>query len=48
MRKSLLALTAAAFGIGTTEFIIMGLLPQLATDFNISIPKAGTLVSGMR
>jgi DHA1 family inner membrane transport protein len=46
MRKSLLALTAAAFGIGTTEFIIMGLLPQLATDFNISIPKAGTLVSG--
>ena len=46
MRKSLLALTAAAFGIGTTEFIIMGLLPQLATDFSISIPKAGTLVSG--
>jgi DHA1 family inner membrane transport protein len=46
MRKSLLALTAAAFGIGTTEFIIMGLLPQLASDFEISIPKAGTLVSG--
>jgi DHA1 family inner membrane transport protein len=46
MRKSLLALTAAAFGIGTTEFIIMGLLPQLAGDFQISIPKAGTLVSG--
>jgi MFS transporter, DHA1 family, inner membrane transport protein len=46
MRKSLLALTAAAFGIGTTEFIIMGLLPQLATDFSISIPKAGALVSG--
>jgi DHA1 family inner membrane transport protein len=46
MRKSLLALTAAAFGIGTTEFIIMGLLPQLAADFNVSIPKAGTLVSG--
>ncbi|WP_263380856.1 MFS transporter [Granulicella paludicola] len=46
MRKSLLALTAAAFGIGTTEFIIMGLLPQLAEDFHVSIPKAGTLVSG--
>jgi DHA1 family inner membrane transport protein len=46
MRKPLLALTAAAFGIGTTEFIIMGLLPQLAGDFGISIPKAGTLVSG--
>lgn len=46
MRKSLLALTAAAFGIGTTEFIIMGLLPQLADGFKISIPKAGMLVSG--
>lgn len=46
MRKSLLALTAAAFGIGTTEFIIMGILPELAHDFSVSIPKAGTLVSG--
>jgi DHA1 family inner membrane transport protein len=46
MRKPLLALAIAAFGIGTTEFIIMGLLPDLARDFNVSIPKAGTLVSG--
>ena len=46
MRKPLLALAVAAFGIGTTEFIIMGLLPDLARDFAISIPKAGTLVSG--
>lgn len=46
MRKSLLALTAAAFGIGTTEFIIMGILPELATDFRVSIPRASTLVSG--
>ena len=45
MRKPLLALAVAAFGIGTTEFIIMGLLPDLAKDFNVSIPKAGTLVS---
>ena len=45
MRKPILALTAAAFGIGTTEFIIMGLLPQLAGDFRVSIPKAGVLVS---
>ena len=45
MRKPLLALAVAAFGIGTTEFIIMGLLPNLAQDFNVSIPKAGTLVS---
>ena len=45
MRKPLLALAVAAFGIGTTEFIIMGLLPNLAQDFDVSIPKAGTLVS---
>ncbi|MGI4758626.1 MAG: MFS transporter [Janthinobacterium lividum] len=45
MRKPLFALAVAAFGIGTTEFIIMGLLPDLAHDFNVSIPKAGTLVS---
>ena len=45
-RNSILALTTAAFGIGTTEFIIMGLLPDLARDFHVSIPKAGILVSG--
>jgi DHA1 family inner membrane transport protein len=45
MRKSLLALAVAAFGIGTSEFIIMGLLPDLAKSFSISIPKAGVLVS---
>jgi DHA1 family inner membrane transport protein len=45
MRKPLLALAVAAFGIGTTEFIIMGLLPDLARDFAVSIPKAGVLVS---
>jgi len=38
MRKSLLALAVAAFGIGTSEFIIMGLLPDLAKSFSISIP----------
>jgi DHA1 family inner membrane transport protein len=46
MRKPLLALAVAAFGIGTSEFIIMGLLPNLAHDFRVSIPKAGILVSG--
>ena len=45
MRKSLLALTASAFGIGTTEFVIVGLLPQLSHSFSVSIPKAGVLVS---
>jgi MFS transporter, DHA1 family, inner membrane transport protein len=43
---SLLALAVAAFGIGTSEFIIMGLLPGLAQSFQVSIPKAGMLVSG--
>ncbi len=46
MRKPLLALAASAFAIGTTEFVIMGLLPDLARSFAVSIPKAGLLVSG--
>lgn len=45
MRKSILALTIAAFGIGTSEYVIMGLLPDLAQSFGISIPKAGIIVS---
>lgn len=43
---SLIALAIAAFGIGTTEFIIMGLLPQVATDLRVSIPAAGLLIGG--
>jgi MFS transporter, DHA1 family, inner membrane transport protein len=46
MRIPLLALAVAAFGIGTSEFIIMGLLPNLSVSFHVSIPKAGMLVSG--
>ncbi len=46
MRLPLLALAISAFAIGTSEFIIMGLLPDLAHSFNVSIPKAGLLVSG--
>jgi DHA1 family inner membrane transport protein len=46
IRKSLLALAVSAFGIGTTEYVIMGLLPELAADFHVSIPRAGILVSG--
>jgi DHA1 family inner membrane transport protein len=42
----LMALAVAAFGIGTSEFIIMGLLPDLADDFHVSIPRAGVLVTG--
>ena len=46
MPAALLALAAGAFGIGTTEFIIMGLLTQVSQDLQISIPTAGTLISG--
>lgn len=46
MRKPLLALAVSAFGIGTSEFIIMGLLPDLSANLHVSIPKAGLLVSG--
>ena len=42
----LLALAISAFAIGTTEFVIMGLLPQVAQDLSVSIPSAGLLVSG--
>jgi DHA1 family inner membrane transport protein len=45
-RLPLLALAVAAFAIGTTEFVIMGLLPEVATDLKVSIPSAGMLVSG--
>jgi MFS transporter, DHA1 family, inner membrane transport protein len=44
-RTPLMALAVAAFGIGTSEFIIMGLLPNLAESFQVSIPKAGALVT---
>ncbi len=44
--RSLVALAIAAFGIGTSEYIIMGLLPNLAHHFQVSIPKAGALVTG--
>ncbi|HEY3985300.1 MFS transporter [Cedecea sp.] len=46
MPVSLLALAMSAFAIGTTEFVIMGLLPEVAGDLNVSIPVAGWLISG--
>ncbi|MEU3254732.1 MFS transporter [Streptomyces sp. NPDC006997] len=46
MPLALLALAIGAFGIGTTEFVIMGLLPDVAGDFGVSIPTAGFLVTG--
>jgi DHA1 family inner membrane transport protein len=46
MYLPLLALAIAAFGIGTTEFVIMGLLPEVAADLGVTAPAAGMLVSG--
>ncbi|ROQ31961.1 DHA1 family inner membrane transport protein [Streptomyces sp. PanSC19] len=45
MPLALLALAVSAFGIGTTEFVMMGLLPQVADDLGTSVPTAGHLVS---
>lgn len=42
---ALLALAVSAFAIGTTEFVIAGLLPGLAADLRVSIPTAGLVVS---
>jgi DHA1 family inner membrane transport protein len=46
MPLALYALTTGAFGIGTTEFVIMGLLLQVAADLQVSIAAAGLLISG--
>src|SRR6478735_10790119 len=46
MPLALLALAIGAFGIGTTEFVIMGVLPEVADDFRVTIPTAGLLVTG--
>ena len=46
MPLALLALAIGAFGIGTTEFVPMGLLPEIAGDYGVSIPSAGLLVTG--
>lgn len=45
MPIALLALTLSAFAIGTTEFVIVGLVPTIAQDLGISLPSAGLLVS---
>ncbi|MCJ1880397.1 MFS transporter [Pseudomonas nitroreducens] len=46
MPIALYALTAGAFGIGVTEFVIMGLLLEVGQDFGVSISAAGLLISG--
>ena len=46
MPIALYALTVGAFGIGVTEFVIMGLLLQVSADTGISVPLAGLLMTG--
>ncbi len=46
LTRPILALAVASFGIGTTEFVIMGLLPEVAASFAVSVPRAGLLVTG--
>ena len=46
MPVALLALAIGGFGIGLTEFVIMGLLPQVADDFGVTETTAGYLISG--
>ncbi|CCN45103.1 Uncharacterized MFS-type transporter ytbD [Vibrio nigripulchritudo MADA3029] len=45
MPVALFALTICAFAIGTTEFVIVGLIPTIAEQLDVSIPSAGLLVS---
>ncbi|QLE02280.1 MFS transporter [Galbibacter sp. BG1] len=44
-KKALLALAIGGFGIGMTEFVIMGILPDVANALNITIPQAGHFIS---
>ncbi|NMO54777.1 MFS transporter [Actinoplanes sp. TBRC 11911] len=46
MPLALLALAIGAFGIGTTEFVVTGLLPDVSQDLGVSIPTGGLLVTG--
>ncbi|MEF0938716.1 MFS transporter [Rhizobium sp. BR 362] len=46
MPLALFVLALSSFAIGTTEFVIMGLLPEIAAELPVSIPQAGWLVTG--
>jgi MFS transporter, DHA1 family, inner membrane transport protein len=43
--RALLALAIGAFGIGTTEFVVMGMLPEIAEGLGVSVPSVGLLIS---
>ena len=45
MKKSLIALAFGTLGLGLSEFVMMGILPDVANDLGISIPSAGHLIS---
>ena len=45
MPRALLALAVGAFGIGTTEFVVMGMLPEVADGLGVSVPSVGLLIS---
>lgn len=45
MPPALFALAIGAFGIGLTEFVVAGILPQIADDFGIDIPAAGLMAT---
>jgi DHA1 family inner membrane transport protein len=43
--RALLALAIGAFGIGTTEFVVMGMLPEIAQGLGVSVSAVGLLIS---
>src|SRR5690606_10564927 len=43
--RAMLAMGVGSFAIGTGEFVIMGLLPEVAADLGVSIPQAGHVIS---
>ena len=45
MKKSLIALAFGTLGLGIAEFVMMGILPDVAHDFGISISQAGHFIS---
>lgn len=45
MPRALLPLAIGAFGIGSTEFVMMGLLPRIAADFGVTVPAMGMVIT---
>ena len=45
MKKSLIALAFGTLGLGIAEFVMMGILPDVASELKISLPQAGHFIS---